>query len=81
MHTLCFWKKLTPEVSVVVNDFDHEEYKVAIRNFLQADAPDIAIWFAGNRMKFFVDQGLLEDVSDVGKVLDLMILWLHQKVL
>ena len=59
------FEKAHPEVSVVVNDFDHEEYKVAIRNFLQADAPDIAIWFAGNRMKFFVDQGLLEDVSDV----------------
>jgi multiple sugar transport system substrate-binding protein len=57
--------KAHPEVTVVVNDFDHEEYKVAIRNFLQADAPDIAVWFAGNRMKFFVDQGLFEDVSDV----------------
>jgi multiple sugar transport system substrate-binding protein len=54
-----------PDITVVVNDFDTEEYKVSIRNFLQADPPDVAIWFAGNRMKFFVDQGLFEDVSDV----------------
>ena len=57
--------KAHPEVTVVVNDFDHEEYKVAIRNFLQAFAPDIAVWFAGNRMKFFVDQGLFDDARFV----------------
>ena len=54
-----------PEVTVVVNEFEHEAYKTAIRNFLTAEAPDVAIWFAGNRMKFFVDQGLFADVSDV----------------
>ena len=54
-----------PEVTVVVNEFEHEAYKTAIRNFLTAEAPDVAIWFAGNRMKFFVDQGLFQDVSDV----------------
>ncbi len=59
------FKKAHPEVTVQVNDFNHEDHKVAIRNFLTAEAPDIAMWFAGNRMKFFVDQGLFEDVSDV----------------
>ena len=54
-----------PEVTVVVNEFEHEAYKTAIRNFLTAEAPDVAIWFAGNRMKFFVDQNLFQDVSDV----------------
>ena len=54
-----------PEVTVVVNEFEHEAYKTAIRNFLTAEAPDVAVWFAGNRMKFFVDQGLFMDVSDV----------------
>ena len=54
-----------PEVTVVVNEFEHEAYKVAIRNFLTSEVPDVAIWFAGNRMKYFVDQGLFADVSDV----------------
>ena len=47
-----------------VNLTEHEVYKTAIRNFLVAEAPDIAIWFAGHSMKFFIDQGLFLDVSD-----------------
>ncbi|MDX1566082.1 MAG: extracellular solute-binding protein, partial [Phycisphaeraceae bacterium] len=43
----------------------HEAFKVAMRNFLVSDAPDLITWNAGNRMKVFVDLGLLEDVSDV----------------
>lgn len=60
-----------PDIEVTLNTFDHEAYKTAIRNFLASEAPDIALWFAGNRMKFFVDQGLFEDVSDVWKDHDL----------
>ncbi len=60
-----------PEIDVRLNTFDHEAYKTAIRNFLAADPPDVALWFAGNRMKFFVDQGLFEDVSDVWRENDL----------
>ena len=59
------FKAAHPEVNVEVNLTEHEAYKTAIRNFLVAEAPDVAIWFAGNRMKFFVDQGLFADVSDV----------------
>jgi len=54
-----------PDIDVTLNSFDHEAYKTAIRNFLAADPPDVALWFAGNRMKFFVDQGLFMDVSDL----------------
>ena len=59
------FKAAHPEVTVVVNEFEHEAYKTAIRNFLTAESPDVAISFAGNRMKFFVDQNLIMDVSDV----------------
>ncbi len=31
-----------PDIKVTVNLFDHEGYKTAIRNFLTADAPDLA---------------------------------------
>lgn len=54
-----------PDITVKWNNFDHEGYKSAIRNFLTADAPDVAAWYAGNRMAPFVDAGLFEDVSDV----------------
>lgn len=54
-----------PDIDVQLNTFDHEAYKTNIRNFLVSEPPDVALWFAGRRMKFFVDQGLLEDVSDV----------------
>ena len=54
-----------PDLEVQLNTFDHEAYKTAIRNFLVTEAPDVCLWFAGNRMKFFVDQNLFMDVSDL----------------
>jgi len=54
-----------PDVDVVLNNFDHEGYKTAIRNFLTADSPDLANWYAGNRMAPFVNAGQFMDVSDV----------------
>ena len=59
------FKAAYPDIEVTLNTFDHEAYKTAIRNFLASDAPDICLWFAGNRMKFFVDEGLFMDISDV----------------
>lgn len=54
-----------PDITVKWNLFDHEGYKTSIRNFLTADAPDVAAWYAGNRMAPFVNAGLFEDVTDV----------------
>ncbi|MEO3432026.1 extracellular solute-binding protein [Inquilinus sp. CAU 1745] len=54
-----------PEIDVVVNTFDHEGYKTQIRNFLTAEAPDLANWYAGNRMRPYVEAGLFEPVDDV----------------
>ena len=54
-----------PDIKVKWNNFDHEGYKSAIRNFLTADAPDVVAWYAGNRMAPFVKAGLFADVSDV----------------
>ena len=54
-----------PDIKVKWNNFDHEGYKSAIRNFLTADPPDVAAWYAGNRMEPFVKAGLFEDVTDV----------------
>jgi len=44
------FKAANPDIEVKWNLFDHEGYKTSIRNFLTADAPDVAAWYAGNRM-------------------------------
>jgi multiple sugar transport system substrate-binding protein len=54
-----------PDIKVNLNNFDHEGYKTAIRNFLSADSPDLANWYAGNRMAPFVAAGQFQDVTDV----------------
>lgn len=59
------FQKANPDIKVKWNNFDHEGYKSAIRNFLTADAPDVVSWYSGNRMAPFVKAGLFEDVSDL----------------
>jgi len=59
------FKAANPDVKVTWNLFDHEGYKTSIRNFLTADAPDLANWYAGNRMLPYVKAGLFEPVDDV----------------
>ena len=65
------FEKENPGIKVKMTIYDHEAYKTAIRNFLQEEPPDVVNWVSGNRMKFFVDQGLFEDVSDVWNKHDL----------
>ncbi|MCB1884764.1 MAG: extracellular solute-binding protein [Geminicoccaceae bacterium] len=59
------FKALHPDIDVTWNVFDHEGYKTSIRNFLTADPPDVAAWYAGNRMAPYVEAGLFEPVDDV----------------
>ncbi|MCA3557615.1 MAG: carbohydrate ABC transporter substrate-binding protein [Rhodobacter sp.] len=54
-----------PDIDVQLNNFDHEGYKTAIRNFLSADSPDLANWYAVNLMVPFVKAVQFMDVSDV----------------
>ncbi|MEY3961418.1 MAG: hypothetical protein RIR14_2072 [Pseudomonadota bacterium] len=54
-----------PDIDVQLTNFDHEGYKTAIRNFLTTDPPDLANWYAGNRMAPFVEAGQFLDVTDV----------------
>ncbi len=65
------FEKANPDIEVKLNLFDHEGFKTSVRNFLSTEAPDVITWFAGNRMKTFVDRGLLEDVSDLWQTGDL----------
>ena len=55
-----------PDTPLDYSVVQHEDFKQAIRAYLVADpAPDVMTWFAGNRARFFIDKGLIMDVSDV----------------
>ncbi|MEX0276103.1 MAG: ABC transporter substrate-binding protein [Ruegeria sp.] len=54
-----------PGLEIETTVIDREAYKTQIRNFLTADTPDVATWYAANRMKPYVEAGLFEDVSDL----------------
>jgi len=54
-----------PNVDVTINTLDHNTYQENITTILQAQDDDVLAWFAGFRNKFFADQGLVGDISDV----------------
>ena len=62
--------ELNPDLNIELTVIDREAYKTQIRNFLSANPPDVANWYAANRMRPYVDAGLFEDVSDLwaGKI-------------
>ena len=59
------FESANPDITVKYNLYDKEAYKTTIRNWLVTSPPDVVFWYAGNRMKTFVDRGLLEDVSGI----------------
>ncbi|WP_102107322.1 ABC transporter substrate-binding protein [Oceaniglobus roseus] len=59
------FKEMNPDLNIELTIIDREAYKTQIRNFLTANSPDVANWYAGNRMAPYVDAGLFEDISDV----------------
>lgn len=54
-----------PDIDIKFNIYDHESYKKSIRNWLTGASPDVVFWFAGNRMRGFVERKLLSDVSSL----------------
>lgn len=59
------FQEMNPDLNIETTIIDRDAYKTQIRNFLTANAPDVATWYAANRMKPYVDAGLFEDVSDL----------------
>ena len=51
--------------SVKINTIDHESFQENINSYLQGGPDDVFGWFAGYRMQFFAEQGLVGDISDV----------------
>ncbi len=52
-------------VDVKINAVDHNTFQENINTYLQGNADDVFSWFAGFRMRFFAESGLIGDVSDV----------------
>jgi multiple sugar transport system substrate-binding protein/raffinose/stachyose/melibiose transport system substrate-binding protein len=60
------WNAQHPQLPVDLSITAHEDFKQAIRAYLTAQpAPDVLDWFAGNRARFFVERGLIRDLSDL----------------
>ena len=57
--------EMHPDLNIELTVIDREAYKTQIRNFLSANPPDVANWYAANRMLPYVEAGLFEDVSDI----------------
>jgi multiple sugar transport system substrate-binding protein/raffinose/stachyose/melibiose transport system substrate-binding protein len=60
------FQKENPGIDVIHSAVAHEDFKQAIRAYLtSSNPPDVLTWFAGNRARFFIDKGLILDISDV----------------
>jgi multiple sugar transport system substrate-binding protein len=57
--------EMHPDLEIELTVIDREAYKTQIRNFLTANPPDVANWYAANRMRPYVEAGLFEDVSNL----------------
>ncbi|MFW6719547.1 ABC transporter substrate-binding protein [Streptomyces sp. MAR4 CNY-716] len=56
--------------TVEVNTVDHNTFQENINRYLQGRPDDVFMWFAGYRMQFFAERGLLTDISDLWKGFD-----------
>jgi len=50
---------------VNVNTVDHNTFQEQINTYLQGQPQDVFTWFAGYRMQFFAQKGLLSPIDDV----------------
>ena len=56
-------------VKVDVNTVDHNTFQEQINAYLQGRPQDVFTWFAGYRMQFFAQKGLLTPIDDVWQTL------------
>ena len=56
-------------IKVKVNTVDHNTFQEQINTYLQGQPHDVFTWFAGYRMQFFAQKGLLTPIDDVWKTL------------
>jgi multiple sugar transport system substrate-binding protein len=56
--------------AVSVNTVAAQQFQDRISTYLQGTPDDVFTWFAGQRMRFFADQGLASDLSEVWQDLE-----------
>ena len=57
------FRQANPEVDLKVTYITEEAYKVQMGGWLATDPPDIVSWHDGERMAYYAQRGLLEDLS------------------
>lgn len=57
------FEKANPDVKVKVAFVEEEAYKVQLPAWLTTSAPDIVKWHEGERMAYYAERGLFEDLS------------------
>ncbi|HEY2024443.1 ABC transporter substrate-binding protein [Paraburkholderia sp.] len=57
------FKKANPDVDLKVTYITEEAYKVQMGGWLATDPPDVVSWHDGERMAYYAQRGLLEDLS------------------
>ncbi|MGQ9628475.1 MAG: ABC transporter substrate-binding protein [Anaerolineae bacterium] len=63
---VAMYQKANPDLVIVHSIVAHEDFKQAIRAYLTSSTPpDVLTWFAGNRARFFIDKGLIMDITDL----------------
>ncbi|WP_240766372.1 ABC transporter substrate-binding protein [Paraburkholderia flava] len=57
------FQKANPDVTLKVTYVTEEAYKVQMSGWLATDPPDVVSWHDGERMAYYAQRGLLEDLS------------------
>jgi len=57
------FKKANPDVDLKVTYITEEAYKVQMGGWLATDPPDVVSWHDGERMAYYAQRGLLEDLT------------------
>ncbi|MGF6640710.1 multiple sugar transport system substrate-binding protein [Paraburkholderia sp. MM6662-R1] len=57
------FKKANPDIDLKITYVTEEAYKVQMGGWLATDPPDVVSWHDGERMAYYAQRGLLEDLS------------------
>ena len=57
------FRKANPDIDLKVTYITEETYKVQMGGWLATDPPDVVSWHDGERMAYYAQRGLLEDLS------------------
>lgn len=61
--TIAQFEKANPDIKVKASFIEEEAYKVQLPGWLISEAPDIIKWHEGERMRYYAQRGMLEDIS------------------